>query len=165
MIVRCPDCGRDVDPIPRIRGAKGWMGEHRFCPTELAPLMRCEADLVGRGVMAPPAPPPKNPRRGPSEALLLERILKYLERRGDVFGWRNNVGATKVGDRFMRFGLPGSADVLACWRGRFLAIEVKTAIGRQSDLQRKFQSNIEKHGGLYVLARSVEDVAKALGGL
>jgi hypothetical protein len=47
--------------------------------------------------------------------------------------------------------------------GQFVQIEVKSATGRQTEAQRKWQRMVEKFGGLYVLARSVEDVAQALG--
>lgn len=162
MIVRCPDCGRDVEPVPRIRGAKGWIGEARFCPTELAPLMRCEADLVGRGVMEAPAPPPK--RKHELESTIQRRIVAYLEKRPDVFLWRHGTGAARFGDRRVSFGLVGSADLIGLQRGgRFVAIEVKTAVGRQSEHQAKYQRRIEALGGLYVLARSVDDVVRALG--
>jgi len=39
---------------------------------------------------------------------------------------------------------------------------VKSAVGRQRPEQANFQKMIEKFGGIYILARSVEDVFKAL---
>jgi hypothetical protein len=78
--------------------------------------------------------------------------------------WKNNTGAVKIDDRFLSFGLKGSADILGIigGQGKFLAIEVKTGRGRQTKEQKAFQKMIETHGGLYILARSVEDVKKAL---
>jgi hypothetical protein len=46
--------------------------------------------------------------------------------------------------------------------GRAFAIEVKTEKGKQRLAQAAWQSAWEKRGGIYVLARSVEDVYKAL---
>lgn len=46
--------------------------------------------------------------------------------------------------------------------GRFLAIEVKTGRAVQTVEQQTYQRIVEMMGGLYVLARSVEDVAEAL---
>ena len=46
--------------------------------------------------------------------------------------------------------------------GRAFAIEVKTARGQQREAQKNWQKAWEKRGGIYVLARSVEDVYKAL---
>jgi len=41
-------------------------------------------------------------------------------------------------------------------------VEVKSARGRQSAEQRTYQRMIERFGGVYVLARSAEDVRTAL---
>jgi len=53
---------------------------------------------------------------------------------------------------------PGIADLYAVKGGRSIWVEVKTPAGRQSEVQREFQRQVEEHGGVYVLARSVEDV-------
>lgn len=53
-------------------------------------------------------------------------------------------------------------DFLGKSRGRALAIEVKRATGRQSPEQAAFQKAWEARGGLYILARSVEDVLEKL---
>lgn len=67
------------------------------------------------------------------------------------------------GERTIKFGLVGSSDIIGLLRGgRFLGIEVKTPTGRQSPEQVKFENMIRRMGGLYVLARSVDDVWEAL---
>jgi hypothetical protein len=78
--------------------------------------------------------------------------------------WKNATGVAEQDGRKIRFGLKGSADILGIigGQGKFLAIEVKTGRGRQTKEQKAFQKMIENHGGLYILARSVEDVKKAL---
>jgi hypothetical protein len=56
----------------------------------------------------------------------------------------------------------GVADIIGLLPGgRFLAVECKSGRGRQSPAQRAFQAMVEESGGLYVLARGVEDLAKA----
>lgn len=42
--------------------------------------------------------------------------------------------------------------------GQFLAVEVKSDTGRQSEAQRNFQQMVEAFGGLYILARRVDDL-------
>jgi hypothetical protein len=42
--------------------------------------------------------------------------------------------------------------------GRIVCIEVKSAKGKLSPDQEAFKQNIEANGGIYLLARSVEDV-------
>ena len=44
--------------------------------------------------------------------------------------------------------------------GRIVCIEVKSAKGKLSPDQEAFKQNIEANGGIYILARSVEDVQK-----
>ena len=100
-----------------------------------------------------------------TEAELQAEILLAVGSRPDCRIWRNNtgVGRSLSGDRVIRFGLVGSADLLGILRGgRFLAVEVKTAKGRQSEAQRNFQSMIESMGGIYVLARDVQTVVDVI---
>ena len=102
-----------------------------------------------------------------SERAILAEILLTIGSRPDLRVWRNNTGQMPTPDgRVIRFGLPGSADILGILKphGRFLAIECKTEIGRQSEHQKAFQAMIESHGGLYILARSVNDVLTRLPG-
>jgi hypothetical protein len=74
---------------------------------------------------------------------------------------------------------PGLADMTAIKEGRVLWIEYKSpggpvrqktipgvkakyqARGKQSEYQKKFQADIEAHGGEYLLVYSVEDLIKA----
>jgi hypothetical protein len=78
--------------------------------------------------------------------------------------WRNNVGvAETVRGNKIKFGLfPGSADLIGCFRGRFVGVELKTPVGRQSPEQKKWQHQVEERGGgIYAIVRS-EDDAHAL---
>ncbi|MGB9886737.1 MAG: VRR-NUC domain-containing protein [Moorellales bacterium] len=59
----------------------------------------------------------------------------------------------------------GLADLTAVKDGWVVWIEVKVPGGRQSKYQEEFQRQIEAHGGTYILARSVEDVERALEGV
>ena len=101
------------------------------------------------------------------EAAILKSILIYLQAR-HVLAFRQNVGAVEAvyhgKSRFMRFGVAGMSDVIAYPKPPrpVLFIEVKTATGKQSDLQASFQQQVESHGHKYVIARSIEDVEEAL---
>ena len=90
---------------------------------------------------------------------LVADILVALSRAG-VLAWKNHtgMGRTMAGNP-IRFGLKGSADILAVLppRGRFAGIEVKTGTGRQRTQQGKFEKAVQMRGGLYLVARSVED--------
>jgi hypothetical protein len=88
-------------------------------------------------------------------------ILSYLKLRPGKY-WRQNTGAvslaSKRGNRFVRFGLVGAADITGIKDGKRIEIEVKTAKGKLSDNQKNFRSMIEEQGGVYIVARSVDDV-------
>ena len=97
----------------------------------------------------------------PSEKEIQKTILEYLTLRR-IFHWRNNSGAMKTDAGHMYFfGTPGSPDVLAIHEGVFYGIEVKKVGGKQSENQKAFQAGLEKAGGKYVLAMSVDDVRAA----
>lgn len=52
----------------------------------------------------------------------------------------------------------GITDLIAVKDGRVIFLELKTRTGRQSEHQKKFQADIETHGGEYVLSRGVDDL-------
>ena len=54
----------------------------------------------------------------------------------------------------------GIPDLIAVRDGRVLFIELKTARGRQSDHQKKFQADLEAAGGEYILCRGADDLLK-----
>ena len=71
---------------------------------------------------------------------------------------RNNVGTAEIRGYRVAFGLgPGSADLIGHYRGRFVAVEIKTPVGRQSPEQRLYQQRIERNGGIYQILRSVDE--------
>lgn len=104
-----------------------------------------------------------------AESQVLREILQWLAREHpDYLTWRNNVGAHHGVDTgtFVRFGLVGSSDIICVVppNGRFVGIECKRRNGGvQSKEQKAFQRALERVGGVYVLARSVEDVRKVIG--
>ncbi|HEY1209161.1 MAG TPA: hypothetical protein VGE85_07320 [Terracidiphilus sp.] len=114
------------------------------------------------------------------EGQVLKAVLDYLAAR-HILAFRMNTLAmpTPDGKRFIKAGVPGMADVLAfsfeqcgepidedhrCY-GRSIVplwIECKAAKGKQSELQKSFQEQVEREGHRYIVARSIEDVEQAL---
>ena len=96
--------------------------------------------------------------------LLVSQIIKYLGSQRNFRVWKNHTGATKVGDRFIHYGLKGSADITGIIQpaGVRLEIEVKTGVARQSKEQRNFEAMIERFGGIYIVARDLEGVYNEL---
>jgi len=77
-----------------------------------------------------------------------------------IRAWRSNTGAFKDAfGQFIRFGLPGSADISGIIGpgGTRLEIECKNANGKQSECQKAFEKMIASAGGVYILARSWEE--------
>ncbi len=98
-----------------------------------------------------------------SEQDIQSAVLAAVTAVPGCLAWRANSGLAVTAARsIIRANVPGCADILACYRGRFIAIEVKTERGRQSQQQRRFQAAVERAGGLYVLARSPADALAAL---
>lgn len=78
--------------------------------------------------------------------------------------FRCNVGRVKTVDgRWFDTGLPeGFPDLMILAKRTVFFCEVKTKVGRQREAQKAFQKAVEALGYTYVVARSVDDVAKAL---
>lgn len=96
------------------------------------------------------------------ENKVIQACFCWLKNHG-IFVYRQNTGCAWIGDRPIRYGLPGSADITGLMPdGRRLEVEVKSAKGRQSDLQKWFQELIEANNGIYILAYSEQDVEDRL---
>lgn len=97
------------------------------------------------------------------ESDLQKAILQYLLYRG-VYCWANKTQGTydPIRKHFRTFhGLKGVSDILGVLpTGRFLAIEVKTPIGKLTDDQERFIDRINDTGGFAFVARSIQDVEK-----
>lgn len=122
--------------------------------------------------------------RNRSEKAILNDTLVALSAEPDTLIYRNNTGQAWQGKRItppvgatirvthgmvileearpIAFGLPGSGDGMGASAGIPLAVETKTAKGRQAEIQRNFQRRWEQCGGLYILARSPEQAVAEL---
>jgi hypothetical protein len=97
------------------------------------------------------------------EGAVVKSCLDYLKLRG-AYVWRNNTGALRdKKDRPVFFGKVGSSDIIGLLPGgRFIAVECKVPGGRLSEHQIEFLKDIERMGGLAVIARSIDDLEKSL---
>jgi hypothetical protein len=92
------------------------------------------------------------------ESVLTGNAVDWLNAQPLTYAWRNNTGVARFGDRFVAYGQVGSADIIACIRGRFVAIETKAKRGKQSVDQARWQKKIEAAGGTYWLVRSLDEL-------
>ena len=101
--------------------------------------------------------------RGRPEREIQKAILIYLRVRGCL------VAVTDAGAAY-RAGSFGADTVPAGWPditgllpdGRFIGVECKSPGGRQSPAQTQMEAEIRRRNGIYVLARSIDDVEQAL---
>jgi len=104
-----------------------------------------------------------------SEANISNEIQIALSDAGCLI-FRNNVGCLpdRAG-RPVRYGVGGNggSDLIGiCEDGKFLAIEVKTALGQPTDAQLNFIKAVQRQGGRAGIARSAaEAVEIACNGL
>jgi hypothetical protein len=91
------------------------------------------------------------------------QIIRMFGSRSDMRIWRANTGVARHQTRTVRCGVPGQADLTGILPGGTrLEIEVKSPTGHQSPKQRNYEAMIRRFGGVYVLARSVDDVWRAI---
>jgi hypothetical protein len=94
-----------------------------------------------------------------SENQVVNSCLRYLIMLG-VFAWRNNSGAYKTeSGNYIRYGCKGSPDIIGMNKaGKWIGIECKSGKNQQQESQKAFQQRVEANSGIYIVARSVDDL-------
>ena len=90
------------------------------------------------------------------ESNLIDRIKAYLKSVDKLFFYKEHGG---------QYGTSGIPDLIVCYRGRFIAFEVKTEKGKTTVLQEMTIRKIIKAGGFALVVRSVEDVRAVIDSL
>lgn len=86
---------------------------------------------------------------------LTRAIKKYCDLQGHYVVRINNIPGTKYRAGTLTKGV---ADIMGCTKdGVALAIEVKTT-DKQSEFQKEFEHHYKSRGGIYILAKKLEDV-------
>ena len=81
---------------------------------------------------------------------IVAAIKKYLASLGsDVFFFKEHGGP---------YGTSGVPDIICCYKGRFLGLEVKLPGGRLTELQKRALDKINRAGGIARRVESVDDV-------
>ena len=76
-------------------------------------------------------------------------IKSYLKTVPCLFYWKEHGGM---------YGTAGIPDLIICYRGRFIALEVKTEIGKPTVLQVMTIKKIKDAGGISTVVRGVAEV-------
>ena len=72
----------------------------------------------------------------------------------DILGHRKQIGSVKYIPSAMT---KGSADISATIQGKSIKIEIKWGKDRQSPAQAKYQAEIEKAGGIYLIIHTFDE--------
>ena len=117
---------------------------------------------------------PRQPRQPklptPLESEIQDSLKEWLELQGALV-IRINSGAIKATykgkTRFVKFNKePGCADLLICYRGRFISIEVKrpgtTTEPERALKQEAFRQKVIRAGGAGIKAESIEEARRRL---
>ena len=98
-------------------------------------------------------------KRGKPERAIQRAIVIYLRARGCLVAVTDAGAAYRAGAFFGAAIPAGWPDITGLLPdGRFIGVEVKAPNGRQSPAQKDMERDIRRRNGIYILARSIDDV-------
>jgi len=107
---------------------------------------------------------PRPKRRRKPERAVQKACLAELRRLGALVAVTDAGAAHRAGAFFGDAVPAGWPDITGLLPGgRFIGVECKSKHGRQSAAQKEMEREVRRRGGIYVLARSAEDVREAIG--
>ena len=90
------------------------------------------------------------------EKTITNQILKYLKTEPECFAFKEHGGL---------YGVSGLPDIICCYKGKFMAFEVKTEKGKLSKLQEITIKRINEAGGMAFKVTSLQEVKDVLKGV
>ena len=90
------------------------------------------------------------------EKTITNQILKNLKSEPECFAFKEHGGI---------YGVSGIPDIICCYKGKFMAFEVKTTQGRLSKLQEITIKRINESGGMAFKVTSLQEVKDVLKGV
>ena len=87
------------------------------------------------------------------EQALIDQIKAYLNGMPQLFYWKEHGGI---------YGTAGIPDIIICFKGRFIGLEVKAKGRKTTVLQQITINRINKAGGTAVVVYSLEEVKELL---
>lgn len=87
------------------------------------------------------------------EKTITNQILKYLKDLPECYAFKEHGGL---------YGTSGIPDIICCYKGRFVAFEVKNEKGKLSKLQEITIEKIRKASGVAFKVTSLEEVKEIL---
>lgn len=112
---------------------------------------------------------------GVNENRVYSAVMDYLKllttkSKGRCYFFRNNNAPVfdanrGVHRRLHRDTPKGLPDIMGLYKGKFIGIEVKTEHTKLTQSQKVIKAKIENANGIFITARSIEDVQKGLAKL
>lgn len=90
------------------------------------------------------------------EKTITNQILQYLKSKPECFAFKEHGGI---------YGVSGLPDIICCYKGKFMAFEVKTQQGKLSKLQEITIKRINEAGGMAFKVTSLQEVKNILKGV
>ena len=87
------------------------------------------------------------------EKEIVAQIMRFLKTVPHCFAWKEHGGM---------YGTAGLPDIICCYHGRFVGLEVKTPSGKLTKLQETTLQRIQAAKGQAFKVTSVEDVKEIL---
>jgi hypothetical protein len=84
-----------------------------------------------------------------AEKRIVKGILDYLKTLDGCFAWKEHGGM---------YGTAGIPDIICCYKGHFIAIEVKQPGGKLTKLQEITLRDVKRAGGVAMVVYSVAEV-------
>lgn len=89
--------------------------------------------------------------------------LQILENQNKVYCYRTSSGAIKTAEgRYFKTGKAGAPDITCCYKGRYIALEIKTGKGRQSKAQCEAEGKIRMAKGEYYIIRDLDTLTNLI---
>lgn len=132
------------------------------------PFTKRDKALQDTLFLGTPLPAAKKPRAKPKteEKDAQNAIIAHLKQRPDIAWYaRINSGSFQIENRrFIANSKKGMSDIIGQMNGsgQFLAIEVKSSVGKIKPHQQDFLNEVNNGGGIGFVARSTADVKKVL---
>lgn len=90
------------------------------------------------------------------EKTITNQILKYLKSLSECFAFKEHGGL---------YGTSGIPDIIVCYKGKFVAFEVKNEKGKLSKLQEITIAKIQKAKDMAFKVTNLEEVEEILKGV
>lgn len=97
-----------------------------------------------------------------SEKAIQASICQWLDWKGIFYSVTDSSLYFVDGKPRQKVKTTGMPDLIVCWHGLFIGIEVKTRTGRLRPAQIECHKRIKKAGGIVIIARCLEDVQEGL---